>query len=126
VGRGYVISVLGDAFDADDVPADVGHVQPQRHLGIRADVAQLHLFGWVYTRIVSSSRTRNHTGTLSGWPSGRTVVNHAIRLRCNRLSTCSRRSAGRCDVRFIEATTGGTGGVIPPPGDARRAAASTF
>src|SRR5262249_39435077 len=49
-----------------------------------------------------SARTKNHTGTLTGWPSGRTVVSHAIRLLRNRSSTCWRRPAGRCDVRFME------------------------
>src|SRR5690242_19353646 len=54
-------------------------------------------------RIVpSSSRSRNHTGTLSGRPSGRTVVSHAIRLARNRPSTWARRSSGRCDVSFME------------------------
>src|SRR6516164_5809120 len=56
-------------------------------------------------RIVSSLRTRNHTGTVSGRPSGRTVVSHAIRLPCSLASTCSRRSAGRSAVRFMVGIT---------------------
>src|SRR3954454_12899473 len=42
---------------------------------------------------VSSSRTRNQTGTESGRPVGLTVVNHAIRLVVSRDSTRVRRSA---------------------------------
>jgi hypothetical protein len=56
---------------------------------------------WLYTRIVSSARSKNHTGTVSGRPSARTVVSHAIRLARNRPSACARRSSGKCDVSFM-------------------------
>jgi hypothetical protein len=91
-----------------------GNLLPSRQrAAARAPARSLIFFGWLSTRIVSSSRTRNHTGTLSGWPSGRTVVSHAIRLLCRRASTCSRRSAGRCPVRFTEVLTSGPAAVVP-------------
>src|SRR5215831_2662048 len=71
-------------------------------------------------RIVSSSRTRNHTGTVSGRPSGRTVVSHAIRLPWSRASTCSRRPAGREVVRFIVLLTDDLAAVVHPPGPHHR------
>ena len=43
VGRGEPGNVLGGPLDADDVPADVGHVEAQGHLRVVADVAQLNL-----------------------------------------------------------------------------------
>src|SRR6266851_6328928 len=58
-------------------------------------------------RIVSSSRSRNHTGTLSGRPSGRTVVNHAIRFARNRPSTWPRRSSGRYEVSSMQSILAG-------------------
>src|SRR5579863_5447334 len=43
IGRGEPGNVLSGPRDADDVPTEIGHVQPQRHLRVVADVAQLHL-----------------------------------------------------------------------------------
>src|SRR6476659_8789096 len=51
--------------------------------------------------MVSSSRTRNHTGTASGRPAGFTVVSHAMRCVWRRVSTLARRSSGRWAVNAM-------------------------
>ena len=43
VGERITGDVLGGAVHPDDVPADVGHVEPQRDVRVEADVAQLDL-----------------------------------------------------------------------------------
>ena len=43
VGRGEAGNVLGGPVDADDVPAEIGHVESQCHPRVVADVAQLDL-----------------------------------------------------------------------------------
>jgi hypothetical protein len=54
-------------------------------------------------RILGGSRSRYHTGTVSGLPAGDTVESQAKRFVRNRLSTRSRLSAVSSDVSYMVA-----------------------